>query len=498
MALEPGRPRRGADEARQRGHPRAALRPPPPRPGGKPQPRRHVPAERPSSWQKGREVRFTLIYHEESCRSTPRISWREDDAAGLAFLAAGEEPRPQRPAPPPPPARLAAALLGLPACLRGAVGWKSGAVGGRSGAVGCKEAVSFAVRLLPSRYLGLNVTGLCFRSRVSCFFSYPSLMFRPGPPRGRGLGAREVLGNGALAGPAEALEEKSVIDGERPGLGATSLGVLDLVDPLIVPKIEMPALLARAFRASPKLWSLVEVIDGDLVLLDGHPGVARFFGEPAAAAFLLVSEMGLGRELRELWIDCCLESWRLLETTSLRAFDPSTEPPRRLEITATPLLEDRERTCCLCFFDEVAPAAGRRAGRRHRGALPPGGRHPAGPDLDRRPRRRARLLQPALARAGRPLARTFAGRRLARAGARATTAPWSRSCGRTPTAATKASTPNTACAATPGSTASCSTAAPALPLRRPLPRLRRLLHRHHRAAPRRGAAAALRTGTTAS
>ncbi len=45
----------------------------------------------PSSWQKGREVRFTLVYQEESLPIDARISWREDDAAGLAFLAAGEE-----------------------------------------------------------------------------------------------------------------------------------------------------------------------------------------------------------------------------------------------------------------------------------------------------------------------------------------------------------------------------------------------------------------------
>lgn len=150
-----------------------------------------------------------------------------------------------------------------------------------------------------------------------------------------------------------------MIDGERPGLGATSLGVLDL-DALIVPKIEMPALLARAFRASPKLWSLVEVLDGDLELVDGHPGFARFFGDGRAAALRRASELRLPKELLEIWLDCCLESWRVLETTSCRVIDPSTEPPRRLEITATPLLEDRERTCCLCFFDEIAPAAGRR------------------------------------------------------------------------------------------------------------------------------------------
>ncbi len=150
-----------------------------------------------------------------------------------------------------------------------------------------------------------------------------------------------------------------MIDGERPGLGASALGVLDL-DALIVPKIEMPALLVRAFSASPKLWSLVEVVDGDLELVDGHPAFARFFGEGGAAPFRRASEMRLAKDLRDLWLDCCLESWRLLETTSCRVFDPSTEPQRRLEITATPLLEDRERTCCLCFFDEVAPAAGRR------------------------------------------------------------------------------------------------------------------------------------------
>ena len=150
-----------------------------------------------------------------------------------------------------------------------------------------------------------------------------------------------------------------MIDGERPGLGSTSLGVLDL-DALIVPKIEMPALLARAFRASPKLWSLVEVVDGDLELVDGHPGFARLFGEARATPYRRASELPVAKDLFDLWLDCCLESWRGLETTSCRVFDPSTEPPRRLEITATPLLEDRERTCCLCFFDEVAPAAGRR------------------------------------------------------------------------------------------------------------------------------------------
>jgi len=45
----------------------------------------------PSSWQKGGEVRFTLTYHEEALPIDARISWREDDAAGLAFLAGGEE-----------------------------------------------------------------------------------------------------------------------------------------------------------------------------------------------------------------------------------------------------------------------------------------------------------------------------------------------------------------------------------------------------------------------
>lgn len=45
----------------------------------------------PSSWQKGREVRFTLIYQEEILPIDARISWREEDTAGLAFLAAGEE-----------------------------------------------------------------------------------------------------------------------------------------------------------------------------------------------------------------------------------------------------------------------------------------------------------------------------------------------------------------------------------------------------------------------
>jgi two-component system cell cycle sensor histidine kinase/response regulator CckA len=148
-----------------------------------------------------------------------------------------------------------------------------------------------------------------------------------------------------------------VIDGER--LGAAALSVLDL-DPLIVPKIEMPALLVRAFRASPKLWSLVEVVDGDLELVDGHPGFARFFGAAPAAPLRRVSELNLAKELFDLWLDCCLESWRLLDTTSCRALDLSTEPPRRLEITITPLLEDRRRTCCLCFIDEIALAGGRR------------------------------------------------------------------------------------------------------------------------------------------
>jgi CRP-like cAMP-binding protein len=45
----------------------------------------------PTSWQKGREVRFTLIYQEEILPVDARISWREEDTAGLAFLAAGEE-----------------------------------------------------------------------------------------------------------------------------------------------------------------------------------------------------------------------------------------------------------------------------------------------------------------------------------------------------------------------------------------------------------------------
>lgn len=45
----------------------------------------------PSSWQKGREVRFNLLYQEEVLAIDARISWREDDAAGLAFLASGDE-----------------------------------------------------------------------------------------------------------------------------------------------------------------------------------------------------------------------------------------------------------------------------------------------------------------------------------------------------------------------------------------------------------------------
>ena len=45
----------------------------------------------PSSWQKGREVRFTLLYQEEALPIDARISWREDDATGLAFIATGSE-----------------------------------------------------------------------------------------------------------------------------------------------------------------------------------------------------------------------------------------------------------------------------------------------------------------------------------------------------------------------------------------------------------------------
>jgi len=45
----------------------------------------------PSSWQKGREVRFNLLYQEEALPIDARISWREDDAAGLAFLSADAE-----------------------------------------------------------------------------------------------------------------------------------------------------------------------------------------------------------------------------------------------------------------------------------------------------------------------------------------------------------------------------------------------------------------------
>lgn len=45
----------------------------------------------PSSWQKGREVRFNLLYQDEVLPIDARISWREDDAAGLAFLASGED-----------------------------------------------------------------------------------------------------------------------------------------------------------------------------------------------------------------------------------------------------------------------------------------------------------------------------------------------------------------------------------------------------------------------
>lgn len=159
-----------------------------------------------------------------------------------------------------------------------------------------------------------------------------------------------------------------MIDGDRPG-PATNLLLVAGLDALIVPKIEMPALLARAFRASPKLWSLVELIDGDLELLDGHPQFVHLFGEAQAVLFRedasreanqRASGLGVSKDVLALWLDCCLESWRLLETTSCRVFDPSTEPPRRLEITVTPLLEDRERSCCLCFFDEISPAAGRR------------------------------------------------------------------------------------------------------------------------------------------
>lgn len=39
----------------------------------------------PVSWQKGREVHFSLVYDHDSLPINARVTWRQDDLAGLAF-----------------------------------------------------------------------------------------------------------------------------------------------------------------------------------------------------------------------------------------------------------------------------------------------------------------------------------------------------------------------------------------------------------------------------
>jgi CRP-like cAMP-binding protein len=39
----------------------------------------------PASWQKGREVHFSLLYESESLPINARVTWRQDDVAGMAF-----------------------------------------------------------------------------------------------------------------------------------------------------------------------------------------------------------------------------------------------------------------------------------------------------------------------------------------------------------------------------------------------------------------------------
>jgi two-component system cell cycle sensor histidine kinase/response regulator CckA len=157
-------------------------------------------------------------------------------------------------------------------------------------------------------------------------------------------------------------EDVDMIDGERPGSELQQAAVLGLG--ALTSKGRMADLLLRAFRASPMRWALVEVVDGDLVVCDGHPRWAETLGLVPLAldAPLRVSELGPPLALFDLWLDSCQESWRVLENVSCQFLDRRTSPPRRLEISVAPMLEETARALCLCFFEDVvAPRAARAA-----------------------------------------------------------------------------------------------------------------------------------------
>lgn len=144
-----------------------------------------------------------------------------------------------------------------------------------------------------------------------------------------------------------------MIDGGGPSLDAQELTLLDIGS--LTSKTRMADLLLHAFRASPLRWALVEVVEGELVVSDGHPEWAATLGlirvTPDTA--LRVRDLEPPTDLFDLWLECCQESWRLLEPTSCQYLDRRTTPPRRLDINATPLTGDSTRTRCLCVFEDV-------------------------------------------------------------------------------------------------------------------------------------------------